>query len=445
MSAGLWLAAEGLSLKLGALFQNTQGFGTSQVDTNILLQPTLGGLRQSGLPQTGRYNAQMQLYTATLKAKFNGFTFASVSGYGVNKWSNLVDFSLFAASYTPYFPGSSSAALPQTSATDKFSQEFRLSGAIGSWVDWLAGAFYTHEHGVLYQNIDAADAATGALAGAAIADTDGPLSLREYAVFGDLTVHVTDRFDVQVGGRGSWNHQRYSTTLAGRAQPASTTPLLHANGTAFTYLIIPEFKITPDVMVYTRIATGYRVCGPNFSFGLAQVPESYKTDTTTNYDLGIKASVLDHRLSIDASAYYIDWKDIQLQVNGAACKCYFSINGGKAKSEGFELALEAHPAQGTTLRATGAFNNAVLTQDLPPEAVAAGAFGLDGDRLPFSARTSGSIGIDQEVIRFGSTTGVVGADMTYSSSRENTFAPSAKSLRQEFPNYTTVNLHAGSL
>jgi len=443
----LWHASDGISLKLGAMLQNTQGFGTAQINTSGLLQPTLADLQQTGLPGTGRYNTQMQLYTAKLTANFGGLNFVSVSGYGINKWSNLLDFSADAPIFvTPFFPGVDAASYPQTSKTEKFSQEFRLSASVGPWIDWLAGAFYTHEDAPLYQNINANDAATGAYLGTAYAFSD-PLTYYEYAIFGDLTVHITDRFDVQVGGREAWNHQIFNSTTAGAAQmPALAGPTLRADGTAFTYLVTPEFKISPDRMVYARIATGYRVGGPNFAFGQLGVPQSYKPDTTTNYDLGFKASFLNHLLTLDASAYYIDWKDIQLGVSPTGsdtCSCYYQVNGARAKSEGLELSLEAHPAQGTTARATGSFNNAALTRDLPPDAVAAGAYGLAGARLPYSVRTSASLGIDQDIVHFADATGFVGADIAYVSARESEFASSAASPRQQFPGYTTVNLHSG--
>ena len=44
------------------------------------------------------------------------------------------------------------------------------------------------------------------------------------------------------------------------------------------------------------------------------VPRFYSPDTTVNYEIGVKSEVLDHRLLLDASAYYIQWKDIQLQL-----------------------------------------------------------------------------------------------------------------------------------
>ncbi len=43
------------------------------------------------------------------------------------------------------------------------------------------------------------------------------------------------------------------------------------------------------------------------------LPAQYDPDETRNYEIGLKADFLDHRLSVDTSVYYIDWQDIQLQ------------------------------------------------------------------------------------------------------------------------------------
>ena len=447
----LWRPSDAISLKLGAMFQNTQGFGTALINANYLSQPTLGDLQQTFLPGTQRYNAQIQLYTATLIAKLGDVNFTSVSGYGIQKWFNVLDFSEYASQYLP--PTSpSTTGDAQDFVLHKFSQEFRLSASVGAWLDWLAGAFYTHEYSPLHQSVNAIDPTTGAFV-ETLDDFGNTETFYEYAVFGDLTFHITDRFDIQAGGRRSWSHQTLVPTTTGANVPpnAPPQPAQYATGDAFTYLVTPEFKISPDLMVYARVATGYRIGGPNFNYGVSGVPASFKPDTTTNLDLGIKGEFFDHALTIDAAAYYIDWKDIQLGVanNSSLCPggCYYQINGTRAKSEGVELSLTARPVQGTTVRASASYNNAVLTQNLPLAAINYGAYALSGYRLPYSVRDSGSLGVEQDVVRFSGATGFVGANVTYISSRYAEFAgapPSPTTLpRLEYPGYASVNLQAG--
>src|SRR5262249_17759665 len=153
-----------------------------------------------------------------------------------------------------------------------------------------------------------------------------------------------------------------------------------------------RYRVSADLMVYARIASGYRPGGPNGDYLSTGGPPQFGPDTTTNYELGAKGSALDHTLTFDASVYYIDWSKIQIQLatpNGLG----YGANGGTAKSEGIEFSVDARPLHGLTISAWGAFNNAVLTEDFPSNAT---AYGVSGNRLPFASRLSGYVSIQQE-------------------------------------------------
>jgi len=237
---------------------------------------------------------------------------------------------------------------------------------VGHCLDWLVGEFYTHEAKPnFYEADDANDVATGAYVGNL--DTFYfPQAFSEYAVFGDATFHATDHFDVQIGGREAWSRQTYQEIATGpdiyslfHVPSPYIQPRQQANSNAFTFLVVPEYKFSPDLMVYARVASGYQVGGPNFSTSQGQ-PASYRPDTTRNYEIGIKGAVDDHLLSFDASLYYIDWRDIQLTVILPSVS--YVTNGGRAKSEGVEFSGEAHPVRGLRISASGSYCDAVLQQ-----------------------------------------------------------------------------------
>jgi len=79
-------------------------------------------------------------------------------------------------------------------------------------------------------------------------------------------------------------------------------------------LVTPRYKLTPDLMLYARLASGYRAGGPNATASVFGLPESYSPDKTQNYEIGAKGDVLNHLIEFDASAYYIDWRQIQLSL-----------------------------------------------------------------------------------------------------------------------------------
>ena len=206
----------------------------------------------------------------------------------------------------------------------------------------------------------------------------------------------------------------------------------------------PRFKITPDLMLYARFASGYRVGGPNYIAALSRVPLTYGPDKTNNYELGIKGNLFDRALTFDASAYYIDWRHIQLYLFNPTTFGTYYANGGNAKSQGLEASVQARPIHGMTLGASASLIDAVLTQDFP---ATANAIGTAGDRLPYSARLSGSLSVDQDMALTARWTGFVGALFSYVGARQGEFAtpysPNAPN-RVLFPPYGELNLHAGA-
>jgi len=268
-----------------------------------------------------------------------------------------------------------------------------------------------------------------------------PSTYEEFAGFTDLTVHFTDRFDVQIGGRKSHNRQTTAETDTGLQYGAGIViPTLVVTDSPFTYLVTPRFKVSPDLMVYSRFASGYRAGGFNTAAGRGQpVPPGYGADKTQNYEIGVKGDVLERALSFDASLYYIDWKDVQLLYLTPA-GFSFTVNAGQARSKGAELTLESHPLTGLTIAAAASWSDAQLATDFGPRSP---VLGLSGDRLPFSSKFAGSLSLDQRIPLLNGWIGSVGATVSYVGDRKGVFRPPAAPQRQDYPAYAQVDVRAG--
>jgi len=452
--AALWRPSDDLSLKVSALVEQTDGHGSpyfnAQVSANGTLQPTLGYLKQTGESFASPYTRQQQLYSATLKAKVSGLDLVSVTGYSVNKLQDWIDWAQSFDAFFPNFYQLNTTGVGQVNnfTQDIFTQELRLSSSAGRWLDWLVGAFYQNERApVSNQTYYNANPATQAVSNELYTQIESPFTLTEYAVFGDVTVHLTNRFDVQLGGRESWNRQTYASEYRGPGaidvygvSSPYGFPEERATGNAFTYLVTPQFKISDNLMVYVRVASGYRIGGPNFG-GTPQTPPDYKPDRSENYEIGIKGDVFEHRLNFAASAYYIAWRDFQIALGDPF---YYVGNAGDAKSEGLELSVQTRPATGLTISAQGSYNDAALTQDLPKAVVDGGTYGLAGDPLPYSIRWSGGLSAQQDVSLTKNWRGFVGGTLTYTGLRQGEFVGPPPSIRAHFPGYATINANGGA-
>jgi iron complex outermembrane recepter protein len=437
--SALWRPSERFSLKLSALFQDIKVYGSPNVE------PDLGDLKQSAVPGTGTLNKNTQFYSATLTVNLGRSILTSLSGYSVNKISDSFDSTPLFGSLAQTLFGVTGAPELEQIESKKFSQEIRLSTPIGQTVEWLLGAFYTHEDTAYVESVLAANFNTGAVVGTLQNSDSFPSTYDEYAAFTDLTFHATERFDVQLGGRESKNRQSYMETIIGAVDPIfylSPSPVVNpeevTKDNSFTYLVTPQFKVSPGLMVYARLASGYRVGGPNTTALLFHLPPHFDPDKTQNYELGAKGDFLNNKLSFDASVYYINWKDIQLQLLTPSLATYFG-NASRAKSEGTEISVESRPLTGLKIGAWISLNDAVLTSGFPP---ASAAYGISGDRLPNAARFSGSLSLEQDFHLSSRVTGFVGGSIAYVSNREGVFTQTPE--RQNFPAYAKMDLRAGA-
>jgi iron complex outermembrane receptor protein len=441
----LWQPSETFSLRLTALVQHSWSDGLS------LAYAGLGELQQSAVRGSGAHSNDTQAYSATLTAKLGAVDLTAVSGYSIKRFAEWEDYTSIFSSYTLAQFGVTGTPVEDTGTTYKFTQEIRFTGSIGPRLEWLLGGYYNHENSPATGSQWATVPTTGEVVGQWV-QWNYPSTFEEYAGFGNLTVHITDRFDVQLGGRESTNKQTYSEYDVGPYVPLFEDspspfvyPQVHTQDSSFTYLLTPEFKLSPDSMVYARIATGYRPGGPNVQGSGILVPRTYDPDTTQNYEIGAKSEVLDHRLLLDASVYYIKWKDIQLQLTNPISGIFYYANGSEAKSQGLELSAQAKPLTGLSISGFVAWNDARLTEPMPAGSSVVAA---SGDVLPYSEHFSGNLSLRQTFplpALAPRATGFVGGSVSYVPDRLGEF-PSIYLIppeRQDLPAYTKIDLQAG--
>ncbi len=444
--AALWRPSSTISLKLSALYQEARSDGFSDVELPIngYIGPSLGELQQSSLRGTGQSDRTVQAYSATLTTKLGDAELTSVTGYNINQYSDTYDLTFYFGPTTQGLFGVTGTPTPEKNKTDKFTQEIRLATPIGEHVDWLLGGFFTHESSQYAQSILAENPATGAIAGDLYNASFRP-GYTEYAGFTNFTLRFNSRFDLELGARDSQIRQSYSEFDTGPyltdvlEEPSPhIVPEDHTSADAFTYLVTPRFKISSDLMVYARIASGYRAGGPNLTLSPG-TPTEYSPDKTQNYEIGAKADLLDGELSIDSSLYYIDWKDIQLSLVNPTTGLGYTGNGSEAKSQGLELSVESKPVAGVTVAAWVTFSDAELTEAFP---TTSSAYGASGDTLPYSSRFSGNLSLHQELPVTDLLKAFWGGSVSYVGSREAEFTSSA--VRQQLPAFARTDLQAGA-
>ena len=171
---------------------------------------------------------------------------------------------------------------------------------------------------------------------------------------------------------------------------------LGASGSASATPVTPRavLSYTPahDLLFYASAAKGYREgginpglgasCGPQLeAIGLSQAPIGFRPDSLWSYELGAKVILLDHRLQVDTSFFYIDWKNIQQNVYLTSCGQQFVANLGAATSKGDDLEVEYRPNESLLMSLAAAYTDAQYT-----ETVCGGPAGCTGGLAPIVSK-----------------------------------------------------------
>jgi iron complex outermembrane recepter protein len=388
----LFKASETFSLQLTGFIQDIDSDATSVVDSDSLTGKTLyGSLTQSQyIPEST--DVQYRVYNATAIWDLGFGDLTSATSYGENKQQFLVDFTTLLSGF---FPGTDSYNR-QTTSVQRITQELRLASHVNEKVDWLVGAYYNDEEGLIDQDVHVVERNTFAdiplpfILGVGTVDS----KYKEYAAFANVTIKFTPSFDLTLGGRYSNNDQDVvqisDGLLFGLAEPTTITS--DSSEDVFTYSIAPKFKINERMAIYARVAKGFRPGGPNVvALDAPQgTPTSYGSDTTLNYELGLKGETEGRTFAFDVAAFHIDWDDIQLlaRVNGVG----INTNAGGAESDGVEATLMVRPVDHLKFSLTGAYTDAKLTEDTDELLVG----GREGDRLPYTPKLSYSASADYD-------------------------------------------------
>jgi iron complex outermembrane receptor protein len=447
----LWKPTENTSLKLSAMFQKLDSADNGIVQSPLNGGPTLlnpdarygvgqpyyGDLTNGFiLPQP--FKKDVQLYTAVFNADLGAVDFVSATSYSKVKTKQVQDasdiFGFLVEALTGE-PGATPFILEMD--LERFTQEFRISSPQGGRFEWLLGAYYSDEKVVNDQTIDGVT-----LDNVPIAPLDNfvfasvPSDYKEIAAFANATFKFTDRFDVTAGVRFAHNKQGFRQITGGLEAvigPASDVPG-KSKESVFTYAISPRFHINDDVMIYGRVASGYRPGGPNVTF--PGVPPQIDADTITNYEAGIKAEFLDRKVLFDLAVYHITWKDIQLSTGAGGVS--WGINGGTAESSGLELSTAWQPIRDLRFGFNLGYNDAHLTEDV---VLVSGGTWRSGDDLPYAPRWTASFVANYRVPLANDWNADMGLGVRYSG--ESFSQPNHDLLSLKNKAYTALDAHLG--
>jgi iron complex outermembrane receptor protein len=256
--------------------------------------------------------------------------------------------------------------------------------------------------------------------------TDTKRSVGQYAVYAQADYTISDSLTATVGLRYFkaqihdviTNLQTvFPDFIFGRVTTPSKTGDSRGSNDKPSFNFALMYKATPDVSVYARAASGFRIGGVNTATSLAQqagvvFPGTYNPDSLWNYELGVKSYWLERKLFVDAAFYHIDWSGQQLSAQAPGAFAY-TINAGKTEVNGVEVNSTFKPMPGLSLSGSVNYVDAKLASDLPADVIAAGTFGFDGDRVPLTPKWAMTFSAEYEADLTADVRGYAQAGINY--------------------------------
>ncbi|SLK07967.1 Outer membrane receptor proteins, mostly Fe transport [Novosphingobium mathurense] len=154
-----------------------------------------------------------------------------------------------------------------------------------------------------------------------------------------------------------------------------------------TWRLAIDHNFSNNLMVYASYNRGFKTGGFNHTQFITAI-EQVLPEKLDAYEVGFKSQMFDRALRLNASAYYYDYRDIQLTAFSAFGQRI--VNGPKAKIYGLDFDIEAQLSDRLTLTGGaaiirsefGTFTNATITTPSPTGGNIIGPGDATGNELP---------------------------------------------------------------
>ncbi|MES2495602.1 MAG: TonB-dependent receptor [Pseudomonadota bacterium] len=270
---------------------------------------------------------------------FDPFTVSSISAFNKTKIDLSEDLE--------WFPQSILGAT-QLRRYESFTQEFRLSSPSDQPLRWTAGAYLLDaKRSVDTVVLISPDPTASGLPLSAYIQLPAARATEDIltkALYGQINYNVTDALELT--GALRYDHDKREQT--NRLVPG---PKRKASFDEWQPKVSVKYSFSRDNMVYATAARGFRSGG--FNPPNAVFPAIYNPEVADTLEIGSKNSLLDRKLTLNAAAFYMKYKDQQVFILNVADQGI--VNVDKTDIYGFELEAQARPARNLQIGASLGF------------------------------------------------------------------------------------------
>ncbi|MDB4077714.1 TonB-dependent receptor, partial [Porticoccaceae bacterium] len=445
----LWQTNDQLRINLTLGTQQQESKGTNLVMT--ALEPL-----QTQAMETGKEGRERNVDYANLQINYDlgwaSLTSAS-SMLSVDANESENTHHVFVGIYVPY----SAARFDFPGSTDIMTQEIRLASQLeGPW-QFVGGLYYEDVELIsgyrsTWQGNDdlmSPDAAAAPVPGFYASQTTYT-DYQQQAFFGEVSYQFNPTLELTVGGRHFDYDREDEVVPDGKGLYESPASLVDSSEKGQVYKANLSYTPNDDTLLYALWSEGFRLgrgqtlppaslCDVDNNGLLdhtdAPLKDQLDSDSTENFELGAKFTLLENRLTLKTAVYRTNWKDIVGQTINTTPECHSTIqsNVGEARSDGAEVEISYLMSPALKMDFALAYNDARYTTATSPT-VAVG-----GD-LPFSPDITVNLGLEYNFDLSGNPV-FIRTDVNYFD--EVAYLSSTNSPFPPLNNYTQVSLRAG--
>jgi iron complex outermembrane recepter protein len=341
-------------------------------------------------------------------------------------------------------------------------QELRLVSvdSEASRASWVAGAYYIDRDGSSSQESylrgfkawwDAADLFGDNddwVSGDQDFDYQISENYTELALFGELTWQLSSAVALTVGARW-FDSEIENSSVMSLPLWAGLFPTSEASSRSTDDDVLLKgnlaWRFREGYLAYATVSEGYRRGGSN------AVPTSgffaensawlgYGADSVVNYEVGVKGAT--STLQFSAAAFFIDWKDVQINTSTPIWGFFAVQNGGKARNVGVELELTQVLTDRLRYTIGYSYVDAELREDIYSPSNPATPTALRGQQLPGTPQNTVSLSLDYDQPLANGWTWISNFQAYYQSETENAIQLSER-FSATLDSFALLNLTTG--
>jgi iron complex outermembrane recepter protein len=288
------------------------------------------------------------------------------------------------------------------SIAEQISAELRFHRGTDQY-DFLAGAYYLHEtiDGLIALHLDRVVLGLPSLFVQGIT-LPAEATVDAYAAFSQLRWNFNSTLYAEVGARYSYEEKEAveGINIDVLTPFSPDNPLVVPNSlshgdswSSFDPKITIGYKPSANVLAYATYSRGFKSGG----FNMGGLAAAYDPEEITSYEIGVKLSSADRRITANLSTFYYDYEDMQVQRVAANGVNTEMVNAASSTIKGIEAEVRWMPLDSLEIGAGADYLSAKYDEfkTADPARPSLGTLDLSDNRLPQAPRYRARMDVTQ--------------------------------------------------